>query len=99
MNPENLSGIRLDDGWTLDRPRDVPTTGTGACHSLGYPARNDKGDVGFVKVLDTRINRDLPDPLADLKLRIDVFQYERQILEHPPRNERCRSCDRLWHSG
>ena len=47
----------------------------------GYPARNDKGDAGFVKVLDTRINRDLPDPLADLKLRIDVFQYERQILE------------------
>ena len=81
MDPEKPSGIRLADGWTLDHPRDVSTTGSGACHSLGYIASNDKGNVGFVKVLDTRINRDLPDPLADLKLRIDVFQYERQILQ------------------
>ena len=59
MDPEKLSGIRLADGWTLDHPRDVSTTGSGACHSLGYIASNDKGNVGFVKVLDTRINRDL----------------------------------------
>ena len=68
-------------GWNLEDRRDVATNGTGACHSVGYSASHDDGSVGFVKVLDTRIDRNMPDPLADLQYRIDAFQYERQILE------------------
>ena len=68
MDPHELSGNRLDDGWTLERRRDISINGTGACHSVGYVARHDNGAVGFVKVLDTRIDRYTPDPLDDLQL-------------------------------
>ena len=81
MDPNKLSGMRLDDGWTLERRRDLSVNGTGACNSVGYIAKHDNGAVGFVKVLDTRIDRYAPDPLDDLQLRVDAFQYERQILE------------------
>ena len=73
--------MRLNDGWTLERRRDLSANGTGACNSVGYVAKHDNGAVGFVKVLDTRIDRYTPNPLDDLQLRIDAFQYERQILE------------------
>ena len=68
MDPHELSGMRLDDGWTLERRRDISVNGTAACHSIGYVARHDNGAVGFVKVLDTRIDRYTPDPLDDLQL-------------------------------
>ncbi len=34
-----------------------------------------------MKVLDTTVDRAMPDPLADLKLRIDTFLYERDLVE------------------
>jgi hypothetical protein len=34
-----------------------------------------------VKILDPTIDQEAVDPLADLKLRVDVFQYERELAE------------------
>ena len=79
MDPENLLGVEIKGGWTISERRKPSVDGTGGCHSFGYLARDKRGNLGFVKVLDTKINRKVKDPLADLQLRIEVFQYECEI--------------------
>lgn len=81
MKPEFLIGKRLQNGWVIEKCRPSFPEATGGCQSLGYIARRNDGGEAFVKLLDTTVNEDNSDPIADLKLRLDVFQYERRLVE------------------
>jgi len=82
INPELLIGKELNDGWVIDRSHPSYSGATGGEHSLCYVARRREDSEAFVKLLDTSINpAGKPDPLSDLQLRIEVFQYERRLVE------------------
>jgi hypothetical protein len=69
----NLVGKRLEGDFVIESAR-VPTpNATGSCRSTGYIARANDGRQAFVKVLDTAVDRDAPDPVADLKARVDAY--------------------------
>ena len=76
----NLIGKPPKGDWVIDRSHPSYSGATGGCHSLCYVAKTHEGNEAFVKILDTSIDRTKEDPLSDLQLRIDVFQYERQLI-------------------
>jgi hypothetical protein len=70
-----LVGVRLEKDFVIESAR-VPTpNATGSRQSTGYIARASDGRQAFVKVLDTAIDRDAADPVADLKARVDAYFY------------------------
>jgi len=81
VDKQDLIGKEITPGWVIQRQRLKPVGATGGCNSLGYVARNSEGREAFVKVLDVTLDADADDPLADLKRRLDVFEYERSLLE------------------
>jgi len=90
MQPESLIGKQLRDGWTIEGRREFSPHATGGRHSLGYIAKHPDGRQAFIKLLDPTLNRDAPDPLDDLRLRIEVFQYEQKLVEKCQRQRMSR---------
>ncbi len=77
---DKLIGVSLQRDFVIESAR-VPTPhATGSCQSTGYIARTRDGRQAFVKVLDTTVDRNADDPVADLKVRLDAFYYERNLL-------------------
>ena len=78
---EKLIGVRLEEDFVIESARIPLASATGSCQSTGYIARSSDGRQAFVKVLDTTVDKDAPDPIADLKARVDAYYYERNLLE------------------
>ncbi len=76
---KKLIGQMLDGGWTIVSERQPPPTASGGCFSYGFIARGSDGQEVFVKVLDIRLNSTHADPLKDLEIRIQRFNYEAEI--------------------
>jgi serine/threonine protein kinase len=74
-----LLGQILEGRWTLVSERRPPPTASGGCFSHGFIARGPDGEEAFVKVLDIRLNGSHSDPLKDLEIRIQRFNYEADI--------------------
>jgi serine/threonine protein kinase len=74
-----LIGTTLEGGWTIVSQRRPPPTATGGCFSHGFVARRADGHEVFVKVLDITLSASHPEPLKDLELRIQRFNYESAI--------------------
>ena len=81
MDELRLIGMELPNGWTIEKERNRLPDASGGEHSLSYLARNREGGQAFVKVLDPTVDPDAADPVAELKLRLDVFHYERELVE------------------
>ena len=82
MDEFGLIGKEICQGWTIERTRLPSGPGaTGGNNSIGYIARNEQGEEAFVKVLNVSLRTDAYDPVADLKLRVDVFEYEKSLLQ------------------
>ena len=81
MDKLGFVGMELPNGWVIEKERNRLPDASGGAHSLSYVARHRTGGHAFVKILDTTIDQEAVDPLADLKLRIDVFQYERVLAQ------------------
>lgn len=86
LNPSVLIGQSLNDGWVIDRHQTPYDGATGARHSLCYIALRDiagkdEKEEAFVKALDPSIDPNKADPLPDLKYKVDVFLYERDLVE------------------
>lgn len=77
---DKLVGASLKNGFVIESARVAIPNATGSRHSAGYLARSQDGRQAFVKVLDTTVDRDAPDPVADLKARVDAYFYERNLL-------------------
>lgn len=89
MDESRLIGMEIMDGWVIEKRRSRLPDASGGEHSLSYIARHASGGQAFVKILDPTIDEGAPDPIADLKLRVEVFDYERQIVE------RCNGMSRI----
>ena len=78
-----LVGCELKDGWTIDAQRCPRVGSTGACHSVGFIAKHPDGHMAFVKVLDPTPDPKLEDDdqLKELQRRLEVFNYENDLLE------------------
>ncbi len=76
---KRLIGETIDGRWKIVSERRVDPAGTGGTFSHGFIARSTAGEEVFVKVLDIRLNRALPEPLKDLEVRIQRFNYESEI--------------------
>jgi len=76
---KRLIGETIDGRWKIESERRVDPAGTGGTFSHGFIARSTSGEEVFVKVLDIRLNRALPEPLKDLEVRIQRFNYESEI--------------------
>lgn len=75
--PDLLIGKELRNGWKITGNHPSYCGATGGEHALSLVASREDGSEAYVKLLDTSVNRDKDDPLSDLQLRIEVFQYER----------------------
>lgn len=78
-----LPGHRIDKEWVIEDTRQRCVGATGSCHTVGFIARNQKGERAFVKVLDPT-----PDPtlkgseqLKELERRLAIFNYESDLLD------------------
>jgi serine/threonine protein kinase len=81
MDPKDFIGVTLGNGYRIEQQRvSAAKNPTGACHSMGFSARAPDGRLAFVKILDTSFDKDVDDPLADLKARVDAYFYEREVV-------------------
>jgi hypothetical protein len=69
----------LDGRWTIVSERRPPPAASGGCFSHGFIARGSGGEEVFVKVLDIRLNNSHAEPLKDLEVRVQRFNYEADI--------------------
>lgn len=76
---KNLIGETLQGRWTIVAERRPDLAATGGTFSHGFVARSPSGEEVFVKVLNIRLNRALDEPLKDLEVRIQRFNYESEI--------------------
>lgn len=76
---KKLLGRVLEGRWTIESERHVPPNGSGGCFSYGFIARGSDGQEVFVKVLDIRLRSGVAEPLKDLEIRIQRFNYESEI--------------------
>ena len=79
----DLIGQKLHGQWVIKSPRPRSHGATGACHSFGYIAENPNGEQAFVKVLDPKPDESLETEaqLTDLQRRLDIFIYEKNLLD------------------
>lgn len=75
-----LVGADIGDGWTIESAW-PNKPGTGGQFSEGFIAKNRNGDTAFLKALDLSRSEQARDKLRDAELRIQVFNYERSLLE------------------
>jgi serine/threonine protein kinase len=74
-----MIGQQLKSGWTIRALKPTLSTATGGCFSYCFLATNDKGAEAFVKILDIKLDETLDEPLVDLQMRIQKFNYESDI--------------------
>lgn len=77
---DELIGKVLANGFVIERARVPARSATGGCHSMGYIARAPDGRQAFAKILDTTVDQNADDPVADLKARVDAYYYERNVV-------------------
>ena len=72
-------GTTINGRWRVLRPRSGPPLATGGQFSECFYAKGQDGKAVFIKFLDIRLVAAASDPLADLQLRLERFNYERGI--------------------
>lgn len=85
-----LLGLTLDGGWKVVERLPRPPGSTGGHFSVGYKARNAKGDEGFLKAIDiTKAMAAQADPAQELRAATEMYLFERELLEE------CKKLDRV----
>jgi eukaryotic-like serine/threonine-protein kinase len=81
-NPaELLQGLTLDTGWYVEELLVRSATQTGGAFSSSYKLSKPDGSRAFLKAMDYEQALNAPDPAAQLKLLIDAYVFEREIVE------------------
>lgn len=86
-----LIGLDLENGWKIISKfiKDPAKKQTGGNFSHGYIVENKNGENAYLKILDLSRVSDEKDLAGALKILLDIFIYERDILFE------CRSHDRI----
>ena len=78
---ELLQGLTLDSGWYVEQLLTRDATQTGGTFSTAYRLSKPDGSSAFLKAMDYEAALSAPDPAAQLKLLIDAYVFEREIVE------------------
>lgn len=84
MNPaEQLLGMVLNDGWTVEQRAIRKPNATGGHFSQGYIVRNKDGRQGYLKALDYMKAFGIPGTNAPLMLQAitQAFNFEKQLCD------------------
>jgi hypothetical protein len=77
----DLIGHTLESRWRIEAFRDEVSSGVIRIPTLRFDARDSDGQKGRIVILDLRVDGNAPDELKDLELRLQVFNYQRQLVE------------------
>jgi len=79
----NLAGMNIPNGWTIDKAVTRSNCATGAQFSTGFIATHEDGRRAFLKVLDPAVDPSLEpnEQLKELERRLAVFNYECDLLD------------------
>ena len=77
----HLEGRELEGGWTVGVRIDSGPDSTGGNFSFGYPVHHPDHGEAFLKALDYSRALDSSDVPAALKVLIDAYLYERDLLD------------------
>jgi serine/threonine protein kinase len=94
----DLIGLTLEGRWRISAFRDEIASGVIRIPTLRFDANDSDGQKARVVILDLRIDGNAPDELKDLELRLQVFNYQRELVERLA-NERLRGVVRALHTG
>jgi serine/threonine protein kinase len=94
----DLIGVSLADGWNIRALRDDIDSGAIRIPTVRFDAINSAGEKARVVILDLRLDGNAPDELKDLELRLQVFNYQRDLVERLA-NDRLRGIVRALHTG
>jgi serine/threonine protein kinase len=83
-----LTGLRLADGWTIDRHVPQAAGLTGGHFSQSYHCRHDDGREGHLKAIDIHEALDHDDVLGALARLGDGANCEKELLEKAKRMDR-----------
>ena len=78
---ELLQVLTLDSGWYVEQLLTRDATQTGGTFSTAYRLSKPDGSSAFLKAMDYEAALSAPDPAAQLKLLIDAYVFEREIVE------------------
>jgi eukaryotic-like serine/threonine-protein kinase len=77
-----LTGLRLEGGWTVLERYPISAASTGGFFSYGYIVKHDNGTRAFLKALDFfATDPNATDPLRAMQDVIVAFNFERDVLE------------------
>lgn len=93
-----LIGQPLEAGWTIRALRDEVSSGPIRIPTLSFLGTNPKDERALVRVLDLRVDPATPDALKDLEMRLQVFNYQKDLIERLA-DERLHGIVRGLHSG
>ena len=78
---KSLEGMKLDNGWTVDRRIQRTPGATGGLSSEQYLVSNDVGAKAFLKALDYSIALNKPNTPVLLQAMTQAFLFEQRLLE------------------
>jgi len=78
---EKLEGMELPNAWTVTERILKRPGATGGHFSVGYKVRHKDGLEAFLKALDLSDAFAADDPLRELQLLTETFNFERDLLE------------------
>lgn len=78
---EKLEGRKLPNGWAVIEKIEKRPGATGGFFSIGYKAKNSKGEEAFLKALDYSEAFASSDPARELQKLTETFNFERDLLE------------------
>jgi len=80
-NPvDYLTGMTLDNGWTVGKMIKPTLHSTGGHFSVGYAVENSSGKKAFLKAMDFIGAAQFPDPLKELQYMLEAYNFEKDIL-------------------
>jgi serine/threonine protein kinase len=78
---ENLTGVKLQTGWTVESIVSKKPTATGGNFSTGYRVRHDDGREGFLKAMDYTEALRAFDAAQALKSMTESYLFEKRICD------------------
>lgn len=76
-----LSGRQLANGWTILERMERGSNQTGGYFSVGYAVQKADGTRGFLKAFDFSSIANEKDPLRELQILLESYNFERDLLD------------------
>lgn len=96
---KKLEGMKLDGGWEVLKMIERSKNATGGRLSVSYLIKNDDGTQAFLKAMDYHEAFKHDDPARHIKPLVDIYNFERDILELCNVNKLSKVVNLLGHGS